>query len=453
MLDTTTFVGLDVHARSIKAVSLDVMTGEVRAATFGYDAGAVAEWVRSVDPGARCVYESGVTGFDLQKRLSGLGVDCVVGAVSKMIKPSADRRRKNDRNDAEFLARMLSVGNVVEVWVPDDECEAARDLTRALEDARDDLSRSKQRLSKFLLRHGLVFDERTPTGRRKGNWTRAHWSWIESIRFAERADNDVLAYYVDAVRRAAEEKARLEGLVEAEARKPRWRKRGDSLRCLKGVDTASAADLVFEAGEFSRFRNARSFAAWVGLTPSEHSSVGERPQGRDHQGWQQAPEEDAGRGRVALPDVLGAAEGPRQGPGPGPGRPEACRQGRAEAGREAGGAARARGPRQQGERGHGARARLLGMGGRPHGRGGVGGRSPAHNQSPRKRFDPKPLRRTSGPFSASAQGATRVHRLSVRRRSLSRSNGLPSERSPRADIKLQRRASVRHAEVAADGLI
>ena len=58
----------------------------------------------------------------------------------------------------------------------------------------------------------------------------------------------MLAYYVDAVRRAAEEKARLEGLVEAEARKPRWRKRVDSLRCLKGVDTASAADLVFEAG-------------------------------------------------------------------------------------------------------------------------------------------------------------------------------------------------------------
>lgn len=61
MLDATTFIGLDVHARSIKAVSLDVMTGEVRAATFGYDAGAVAEWVRSVDPGARCVYESGVS--------------------------------------------------------------------------------------------------------------------------------------------------------------------------------------------------------------------------------------------------------------------------------------------------------------------------------------------------------------------------------------------------------
>lgn len=84
-MNTTTFVGLDVHARSIKAVALDAMTGEVRSATFGYDAAEVAGWVSSVDPSAKCVYESGVTGFDLQKRLSSMGIDCVVGAVSKMI--------------------------------------------------------------------------------------------------------------------------------------------------------------------------------------------------------------------------------------------------------------------------------------------------------------------------------------------------------------------------------
>ena len=272
MLNTTTFVGLDVHARSIKAVALDVMTGEVRSATFGYDAAAVAGWVSSVDASAKCVYESGVTGFDLQKKLAALGVDCVVGAVSKMIKPSADRKRKNDRNDAEFLARMLSVGNVVEVWVPDDECEAARDLTRALDDAREDLKRCKQRLSKFLLRHGLVFSETNARGQRKKNWTAAHWAWIRSISFPEKADDEVLAYYIDATRQAMEDKARLERLVEAEASKPRWKRRVDSVRCLKGVDVMSAADLVFEAGEFSRFKNARSFAAWVGLTPSEHSS-------------------------------------------------------------------------------------------------------------------------------------------------------------------------------------
>lgn len=272
MMNTSTFVGLDVHARSIKAVALDVMTGEVRSASFAYDHAAVAEWVRALPQPAKCVYESGVTGFDLQKRLAEDGVDCVVGAVSKMIRPAADKRRKNDRNDAEFLARMLAVGNIVEVWVPDDECEAARDLTRALEDAREEAARSKQMLSKFLLRHGYVFDERTPTGRRKGSWTAAHWAWIRSISFAQKADNDVLAYYIDRVRQAVEDKRRLEALVAAEAGRPRWKRRVDSLRCLKGVEVATAADLVFEAGEFSRFGSARSFAAWIGLTPSEHSS-------------------------------------------------------------------------------------------------------------------------------------------------------------------------------------
>ncbi len=272
MMHATTFVGLDVHARKIAAAALDVMTGEAHSATFGYDAAAVAGWVRSVDPSAKCVYESGVTGFDLQKRLTGLGVDCAIGAVSKMIKPSADRRRKNDRNDAEFPARMLSAGNVVEVRVPDDECEAARDLVHALDDARNDLRRCKQRFSKFLLRHGPVFDETTPTGRRKGNRAAAHWAWIRSIEFSEKSDNDVLSYYIDAVRQAAEGKKRLEGLVEAEASKPRWKKRVDSLRRLKGVDIMTAADIVFEAGESARFGNARAFAAWPGLVPSEHSS-------------------------------------------------------------------------------------------------------------------------------------------------------------------------------------
>lgn len=272
MLHTTTFVGLDVHARSIKAVAVDVLTGEVRSATFGYDHVAVADWVRSIDPAARCVYESGVTGFDLQKKLSAAGIDCVIGAVSKMIKPPADRRKKNDRNDAAFLARALSLGHVVEVWVPDDECEAARDLVRALADAREESQRAKQLLSKFLLRHGMVFDERNASGQRKQNWTTAHWAWIKRIEFAEKADGDVLAYYIDRVHQADEDKKRLEKLVEAESQKPRWKPRVDALRCLKGVDTTTAADLVFEAGEFSRFKNARSFAAWIGLTPSEHSS-------------------------------------------------------------------------------------------------------------------------------------------------------------------------------------
>ena len=153
MSNYVTAIGLDVHARSIKAFALNPMSGECERASFGYDPAAIAEWALSFEE-PRAVYESGVTGFHLCRTLRALGLDCVVGAVSKMQRPAADRGRKTDRRDAEFLARLLATRNVVEVWVPDESTEAARDLSRALADARDDLQRAKQRMSKFLLRHG-----------------------------------------------------------------------------------------------------------------------------------------------------------------------------------------------------------------------------------------------------------------------------------------------------------
>ena len=105
----STYVGLDVHARSIAASALVVETGEVIRLSFGYDAEAVAAWCEALPQPVECVYESGPTGFDLQRKLSAAGVPCVVGAVSKMIRPSGDRV-KTDRRDATFLARMLAVG-------------------------------------------------------------------------------------------------------------------------------------------------------------------------------------------------------------------------------------------------------------------------------------------------------------------------------------------------------
>lgn len=272
MLNATTFIGLDVHARSIKAFGFNVITGEEFSSSFGYDHVAVSDWISSLPQPAKCVYESGVTGFDLQKKLTQDGIDCVIGAVSKMIKPAADKKKKNDRNDAKFLARMLSVGNITEVWIPDDECEAARDLVRALEDATEEVKRSKQLLSKFLLRHGLIFNEYSPTGQRKKNWTLAYWRWIKEIHFKEKTDQKTLEYYIDRVKASLEEKKRLEDLVKELACLPRWKKRVDSIRCIKGIDIISAANLVFEADEFSRFKNARAFASWLGLTPSEYSS-------------------------------------------------------------------------------------------------------------------------------------------------------------------------------------
>lgn len=269
-----TSVGLDVHARSIAAAAFDPFTGEVAERSFGADPAEVAAWILGFES-PKAVYESGPTGFHLCRSLRKLGVDCVVGAVSKMQRPVADRRRKNDRRDAAWLARLLATHNVVEVFVPPEEVEAARDLSRALDDAREDLQRARQRLSKFLLRRGHVYDEVDALGRRRGAWTRSFWRWAYGRVPEGDAARDAFVHYATCVRCAESDKRALERAVAREAASPRWKQTVDALSCIKGIDTVTAFCLASEAGVFSRFRSAPAYASWLGLTPSEHSS-GER---------------------------------------------------------------------------------------------------------------------------------------------------------------------------------
>lgn len=266
-----TSIGLDVHARSIKGCAFNPFTGEVERKTFGYEPAEVASWALSFEA-PKAVYESGVTGFHLQRELASLGVDCVIGAVSKMDKPAADKRKKTDKRDAAFLARQLALGTVTEVHVPDPECEAGHDVSRALDDARDEVTACKQRLSKFLLRYGHVYDEVNEKGQRKSTWTKAHWEWIESIEMAEPAAQEALDYYIDRCKRAIDDKRALEAKVKSHAAEARWKEAVDALRCLKGIDVVTAFALVVETDGFSRFRNASAYSSWLGLTPSEHSS-------------------------------------------------------------------------------------------------------------------------------------------------------------------------------------
>lgn len=223
----------------------------------------------------KAVYESGVTGFDLARKPNALGIDCVVCAASKLQRPPADARRKNDEDDSIFLARLLATSNIVEVFAPDEEAEAAHDLVRAHQGVRQDLARARQRLNMFLVRHGHTWNEKRPDGAPKSAWTRDHWAWIRSVEFGDEADMDAFALYISEARHLEQHKKQMENFIKRESLKDRWRLRVDSLRCLKGIEVVTAFALVVEACAFARFKSASAYASWLGLTPSERSS-GER---------------------------------------------------------------------------------------------------------------------------------------------------------------------------------
>src|SRR5665648_1148164 len=114
--------------------------------------------------------EAGPTGFGLARHLNAAGVQTLVAAPSKLQRPVGDRV-KTDAKDALHLARLLKLGEIVQVAVPSVGQEAARDLVRAREDARGDLMSARHRLSKLLLRQGIVY-----SGGKA--WTMTHDQWL-----------------------------------------------------------------------------------------------------------------------------------------------------------------------------------------------------------------------------------------------------------------------------------
>ena len=86
-----TFVGLDVHARSVVACALDDRTGELSKARLEPDNETVLAWLQALAGPVAVVYEAGPTGYGLARFLTGWGVRCVVAAPSKMHRPPGDR--------------------------------------------------------------------------------------------------------------------------------------------------------------------------------------------------------------------------------------------------------------------------------------------------------------------------------------------------------------------------
>lgn len=98
-------------------------------------------------------YEASSCGYEVYRWIKQAGHECDVVAPSKIPKKSGERV-KTDRRDAVKLASLRRSGELTRVWVPDEEQEAMRDLSRAREEMKRVELQLKQRVGAFLLRHG-----------------------------------------------------------------------------------------------------------------------------------------------------------------------------------------------------------------------------------------------------------------------------------------------------------
>ena len=205
--------------------------------------------------------------------------------------------------DARHLARLLHLGEIVAVTVPSVEQEAARDLVRAREDVRGDLMSARHRLSKLLLRQGIVYYGGKP-------WTGSHDLWLRAQRrsavFATPGLGLAFDTAYDTVLATVARRDRLDAAITAMAADSEFTPVVTRLGCLRGVATLTAFGLAVEIGDWHRLTG-RSIGAYLGSGAHRVLLRGVPLAGVDHQDRQRPRPPAADRGRLAPPP---AATGP-----------------------------------------------------------------------------------------------------------------------------------------------
>jgi transposase len=269
------YVGLDVHKATIAVAVARPGRGEPEYhGTIVNSDAAVRKLLKQLSrPGESLsfCYEAGPCGYGLYRDLTALGHGCAVVAPS-LIPRKAGERLKTDRRDALMLARLHRAGELTAVWVPDQEQEAIRDLTRAREDMKSLELKSRQRLGAYLLRHGRVYGG-------KSRWTQAHFRWLESVKFDSPVQQIVLQQYIDTVKSMQKRVADLEAQMHEMLAGWSLSSVAQALMALRGVSLITAMTVLAELGDLTRFDSPRELMAYLGLVPSEHSSGGSRRQG------------------------------------------------------------------------------------------------------------------------------------------------------------------------------
>lgn len=268
-------VGLDVHKETISVGVL--RPGEEKAVFYGvieHSVLAVGKLVKRLSVDGEVIdfcYEAGSCGYGLYRQLTRLGHRCKVVAPSLIPRKAGDRM-KTDRRDALKLGELDGAGLLTAVWVPDEEQESMRDLTRAREDMKSMERCARQRLGAFLLRHGWVYGG-------KSRWTKSYFRWLSEIRCATPVQQVVLQEYIDAVRQCSRRVGGLELQMREALSGYRLRAVVQGLMALRGMSLVSAMTTVAELGDLTRFASPRDLMGYLGMVPSEHSSGPTRRQG------------------------------------------------------------------------------------------------------------------------------------------------------------------------------
>ena len=183
--------------------------------------------------------------------------------AAQLVKPYV-KRGKNDMADAEALCEAMSRPTMRSVPMKTAEQQAALMLVGL----RDRLIRNRTQLSNAIRGYATEFGFAAAKGM-------AH---LDPLLDRIRADESVPNLARELFLALAEEYAQLQAQIgEVDAKLMAWHKANECSRRLAkvpGIGPIGATLLMMKTPAPEMFRSGRQFAAWIGLTPKDHSTAG-----------------------------------------------------------------------------------------------------------------------------------------------------------------------------------
>ncbi len=263
------YVGLDVHKDTYSVSVISEGTLVKRDKLIALPKVLLAYFKNFKGAYIKSAYEAGFCGFHLHRILIDNGIDNIVVHPAS-IEVGARDSVKTDKRDSLKIATQLAAGRLSCVYIPTEEHEDKRILTRLREQLVKSRNRIASQIKSLLHLHGLILAETSP---------KISDRWMDSINALDMRKNlkyglhtlfDSWKYYDFQISNLNKE-------IANEAREEKWLE--DIYCSAPGIGPTCARKLINEVYDMSQFSNEDKLFSYAGLTPREYSSGGHVRQG------------------------------------------------------------------------------------------------------------------------------------------------------------------------------
>ena len=171
--------------------------------------------------------------------------------------------KKSDREDSYKLAKLLRLGELPEVHLPSEYSDDLKSLVRYRKSLGEEVTMIKNRIHALLTMHGISIDA-TDIFERKG--MREIEGSLPKLKENERiVMEDMLKRLSDLFDRENEMENRIALAVKDDSRVK-------LLMTIPGINVYSAAVIISEKDDISRFKSKEKFSSYAGLVPKQYQS-------------------------------------------------------------------------------------------------------------------------------------------------------------------------------------